>query len=412
MRAETTDVLNHLAVAARSASSRVLVITVVNGRDGDSESIHAANRMLIAALCKRAETVDHLSSDPPTLLVRWRDLDVLALDHSSEGCRFRTDEGVGTARRIGCDLALRLYAANVVSSPWIRTTDADAMPSERYFCIDDSRWPSDTVAFTYPFWHSSCHDSRVDRATALYEVRLRYWLLGLHWAGSPYALHSLGSCLGLHAWGYAAVRGMPTRLAGEDFHLVRKLVKVGRIVTLDTPLLPIRARASDRAPFGTGNAVADIIGKLDTPEQLRLWHPATFAWLRDWLARLERFSETRDARMLHDEHESQQLSELTRFDGDARAPLLRGASSQRAVRRRIDQWFDGLRTLRAIHILGRSSPWAPLCWKDALRRAPFIAFQGDLDSLEAVRRHLFELESLANDTRCASGRSETRWRDR
>jgi hypothetical protein len=36
-------------------------------------------------------------------------------------------EGVGLARKIGCDIALSLYERGTLKSRWLHTTDADAI---------------------------------------------------------------------------------------------------------------------------------------------------------------------------------------------------------------------------------------------------------------------------------------------
>ena len=49
--------------------------------------------------------------------------DVLVVDRTSAGRRFPNDQGVGLARKIGCDLALDFWAQGALSTEWIRTTD-------------------------------------------------------------------------------------------------------------------------------------------------------------------------------------------------------------------------------------------------------------------------------------------------
>ena len=42
-------------------------------------------------------------------------------------------QGVGLARKIGCDIALKLYHSDVVKTAWIFTTDADViLPNELF----------------------------------------------------------------------------------------------------------------------------------------------------------------------------------------------------------------------------------------------------------------------------------------
>src|SRR6185503_7192191 len=84
-----------------------------------------------------------------------------------------------------------------------------------------------TVLLTYPFVHVPSGESAVDRAHNIYEVFLRYYVLGLAAAGSPWAMHTIGSSLAVDLDAYAAVRGVPRRDAAEDFYLVSKVAKLG-----------------------------------------------------------------------------------------------------------------------------------------------------------------------------------------
>ena len=122
----------------------------------------------------------------------------------------RAERGVGLARKIGCDLALSLWTRGQLREPWIHTTDADAVPPAEAFDAD----PPDAVALSLPLWHEPCGDPRIDRATVLYEVWLRYYVAGLGWAGSPWAFLTVGSAMAMRAEAYAAVRGVPRREAG------------------------------------------------------------------------------------------------------------------------------------------------------------------------------------------------------
>ncbi len=123
-------------------------------------------------------------------------------------------------------------------------------------------------------------DESCNLATALYELRLHHYVRGLEYAGSPYAFHTLGSCLAVSFEGYAQVRGFPKRSGGEDFHLLNKLAKTGPVIRLAGDCIELASRHSQRAPFGTGAAVARI-SNAGMPLTLPLfYHPACFAALR------------------------------------------------------------------------------------------------------------------------------------
>ena len=92
-------------------------------------------------------------------------------------------------------------------------------------------------ALVYPFIHRGEEDVALARAIQLYEISLRYYVLGLASAGSPYAHHTVGSTLAVDAISYAKVRGVPKRTAAEDFYLLGKLAKIGKVAALNgTPI--------------------------------------------------------------------------------------------------------------------------------------------------------------------------------
>jgi len=92
-------------------------------------------------------------------------------------------------------------------------------------------------------------------AICCYEIFLRYWVLGLKYAKSPWAFHSIGSTIVTSTDSYLKVRGMNKREAGEDFYFLNKLAKIGSIDYIrDTCVFP-SARSSSRVPFGTGKRI-------------------------------------------------------------------------------------------------------------------------------------------------------------
>ena len=177
--------------AAKLVSGRVLAIIVVNARATAGESVHKANRVLIEefkSMGRRQDGVARVSSSPPAWICDLDDLDLLVVDRSSDGFHLPEGQGVGLARRIGCDLALALSTRGQVASRWLLMTDADVEVSSDYFRAAKAY---EGAALTYPFWHET-DDSDQGKALSLYELSLRYYVLGLHWAGSSYAFQNCG----------------------------------------------------------------------------------------------------------------------------------------------------------------------------------------------------------------------------
>lgn len=315
--------------------------------------------------------------------------DLLVIDRATDR-PLPPKQGVGLARKIGCDLALAWYAQGCLASPWLFTTDADVRLPADYF--SRSLEAKGAAALCFPFWHECAPASLSGRALALYEVSLRYYVLGLRWAGSPYGFHTIGSTLAVHADAYAAVRGVPRRQAGEDFYLLNKLAKVGPIARLSGQPIAIAGRDSERTPFGTGAALRRIREDLGANRAFELYAPTTFALLREWIDTLDAFAQdpTTDplARLSRPELKSALVALRAE---DALEQARRQATTARHRRKRLLDWFDGFRTLKLVHAL-RDGGHANRPWRDALRSAPFVP---DVRGERALRRELARAELRA-----------------
>ena len=175
-----------------------------------------------------------------------------------------------------------------------------------HFDLGDVEGRSDVAAAVFPFRHEPSPDPHVTRATALYELSLRYYVAGLAWAGSPYAFHTLGSIFAVTTDAYAAVRGFPRRDAAEDFYLLNKAAKIGNVARVASAPVRIRSRVSDRTPFGTGASV----GRATMTTERVFYAPECFVGLRSVLESLSSLARKRRRRS----------TRFTREPGSARAP--------------------------------------------------------------------------------------------
>ncbi|MES1187181.1 MAG: hypothetical protein ABUL60_25415 [Myxococcales bacterium] len=399
LQRERESFLDNLAPALGEAGGRVLVVAVVNATDEAPAATHEANARLLRVLTDRLmprQQLPTLERSPArALLGRLGGFDLLLLDRASPGQRMPLGQGVGLARRTGMDLLLQLHQLGGLASPWLATTDADAEPPASYFPTLAAVAPltpsgARRVAVTLPFWHTPSGDAAIDRATADYELSLRYYTLGLAAAGSPYAYQSMGSSLAVAADAYAEVRGFPRRNAGEDFYLLDKLAKVGVLHRPACEPIRLRSRVSDRVPFGTGRKVGEIV---ENGGDLSTYHPRVFELLRVTLAGLRDAVATRDAEALP-RHLKEQLdpgtigavsSALDELQAFEALPAMFGASPDARVReRRLLTWFDALRTLRFIHLIEVPAGLSRLPLYEALAQAPFCPFwtpQSDINTL-------------------------------
>lgn len=381
-RDETPGFIDGLAPALRDRDA--LAIVVINGDATDDATVREANGVLWDALCDRGPTIELA---PKTVLVRAPSVGDLLVLHRT----LPPKQGVGGARRIGLDLALALVHRHTIASRWLDTTDADVTLPSDYL---SHRRRGSAVARVRPFTHVAGPDAGLHHATALYEITLRYYVAGLAAAGSPWAMHTIGSCLSLDAKAYAAVRGLPVRAAGEDFYLLAKLGKLGRIVRGAGPAIEIASRASSRVPFGTGPGTAAIARTLAAGETPTVYAPDSFAAVRDVLSALTQWSTTgqgdpadavsrRTDRIVTSAFEALRPATL--------AAAMRGASSPARRLHRLHEWLDAFRTLKLVHRL-RALGHAEVPWPEAVARLTDRAIDRDVSSVrtalaEAERNH-------------------------
>ena len=262
-------------------------------------------------------------------LDRARNVDVAIVDRVNAPVPKRA--GVGLARKIGADIALRHIADGRIEVPVIFSTDADAALPPGYF----EAAVGGAAGWIYPFVHRS-PDRYLARRALMYELSLRYYVNRLEYAGSPYAFHTIGSCLAVDAVSYAKVRGFPRRNAAEDFYLLNKLAKVGWIRRLKEPVVEIEARASARVPFGTGPALTKVPGDSNA---MPGYANATFEALKAFYAGVA--TGTTPARPV--------------------PKLLEAIGYQpRRDERAVHTWFDAFRTLKFVHAARDEFPDAPL----------------------------------------------------
>jgi len=368
----------------------VLTIVVVNQRGDAPAWAQASNR----------ETLDALRSSRPMLQrisqhVEWLEDSrgaLMLIDRTRPENLLPEGQGVGIARKIGCDLALAIWLRGGLASPWIHCTDADAsLPGDFFSRIEeasnapDSRAPP--AAYLYDFEHSLDVVPEHRAAALRYEIFLRYYVLGLRSAGSPYAHHSIGSTITLDPLAYARVRGFPRRLAGEDFHLLNKLAKLGAIESLRGEPIQLSQRISQRVPFGTGAALARQADRDREGIEFVAYDPRVFAHLGVWLETLNevanRPTDERGRALIESVLEQRAeeeagvefellrscLHEIAAFD--AAGALLDREGKHALLMRQLHERFDGLATLKLIHAL-RDRGLASLPLEEALVRAPFL----------------------------------------
>ena len=101
--------------------------------------------------------------------------------------------------------------------------------------------------------------------------------MALEYTGHPHAYHCIGSAFAVRTLDYVAQGGMNKRQAGEDFYFLQKLIATGRYATLQSTQVYPSPRFSGRTPFGTGQAVRQIVQESG---HFRVYHPQAFRDLK------------------------------------------------------------------------------------------------------------------------------------
>ncbi|MGB1686278.1 MAG: hypothetical protein ACPHE0_07435, partial [Pseudomonadales bacterium] len=274
--------------------------------------------------------------------------DILLVDRYTERHRIPAKQGVGLARKIGCDIALALHQAGVVDSQWLRTTDADVVLPPDYL----KPVSSDAVAMLYPFEHCVEPGATASEnlALQLYEIYLLYTVLGLRRAGSPYAYPTIGSTIACRADAYAAVRGFPRRATGEDFYLLNKLRKIGAVSMINGQPIEVSGRISERVPVGTGQAVKNIAAGHNPLTDYTFEHPQCYERLRSLLQYLNELARHQPADFHHPDSLIQSTADAIGLSDHYTSVQKRGLPAP-VMQKSLHDWFDGLRTRQFIRRL-------------------------------------------------------------
>ncbi|MGA2782103.1 MAG: hypothetical protein ABSF13_09320 [Smithella sp.] len=274
------------------------------------------------------------------------------IDASSKGNEIPQNlGGVGMARKIGMDMALRLLKKNYAPRNLILSLDADTLVQNNYLSAIKNYFTSKVKTAIIAYEHPMPLNYEEQAAICCYEIFLRYWVLGLKYAKSPWAFHSIGSTIVTSIEAYLKVRGMNKREAGEDFYFLSKLAKMSEIGYIKETCVYPSARPSARVPFGTGKRIQRFISS-DQKEEYFLYDPQIFVVLADWLQLMkDQFICDEDEILIKAESIHPILKPFLK-DCDFAALWLkirRNAKDEKTLTRQFNDWFDGFKTLKLIN---------------------------------------------------------------
>ena len=370
------EALLRLAANPPADLARTLVVCVINNRregiadphdiENNRETIERLRLLIHGDGCVEggSDRVSSESGAPSTpsgdiiavqnRQIRSSGIRLAYIDASSQGMEMPDKEGgVGLARKLGLDRVLGLFDDRRPTRKLLFNLDADAwvepqyLPAVRRF-FEQRKRHAGVVGYA----HRLEADPALQAAICCYELFLRYYVLGLRFAGSPYAFHTIGSTMICTPEIYAAVQGMNRREAAEDFYFLNKIAKSVPVEEIRTTTVHPSARPSHRVPFGTGRSMIRFLE--GTRDEYLLYDPEVFRILKRWLALMARDGGQAVPGILAAAARIHPLLESflrgRRFQ-EAWTRIQKNHPDPEALSRAFHVWFDGFKTLKLIHDL-------------------------------------------------------------
>ena len=371
--------LASLSENSREELARTLVLCVINNK-----SVHHAipgeveNNQITLKILK--DLIDGKMSDGKLLTnslslsmnkILQNNLQIACVDASSPGCEMSDKTGgVGLARKIGLDLALKTFNYDREGIKLLFSLDADTLVATNYLEAVRTFFRKERAhAAVVGFMHQDAENTDERAAICCYEIFLRYYVFGLAYAGSHYAFHSIGSTMVCTPDAYTAVRGMNKRKAAEDFYFLDKLAKMKKIGAINATRVYPSSRQSKRVPFGTGKRIVRFLEGEHSESEYILYDPEVFNVLKKWLEYMSSCQDTDEEIILARAGEIHPLLEeylREQHFQDIWRRLKKNSRSRPVLLKHFFVWFDGLKTLKLINYLTRNG-MPPIDMFDAVR---------------------------------------------
>lgn len=323
--------LDSLSQCEVDSFDETMVVVVVNNEANPPSHIIDNNQESLLNLTKR--------KDP---------FYVTIIDASSAGLSIpKKYAGVGMARKIGMDLALKF--ANPHSL--LFCLDADSLVALTYFRKIESHFNStDSIAAVVGFSHIKNEDPDLEIAIRKYEAFLRKTAMKLADAGSSFGYVSMGSTIICTAEAYAAVGGMPRRKATEDFYFLQELAKFRRVDEIETVLVYPSSRKSERVYLGTGFRMSKV--KMGEDLDDLVYPNEAFQTLKLWLKiAKDGYAEEVNQIMFKVQKLSPVLHEYLVEENieDIWEKLRESSPTEIHFQKQFQRWFDALKTHRLLN---------------------------------------------------------------
>ncbi|MEQ9405031.1 MAG: glycosyltransferase family A protein [Cyclobacteriaceae bacterium] len=259
--------------------------------------------------------------------------------------------GVGLARKIGMDEAVRIFNS-INQDGTIICYDADCRCDPDYLTTIEKHFDNAATLAGVVFYEHQLNGPNHE-AILSYELYLRYYIDALRFAGYPFAHQTLGSCIIVRCSHYQLQGGMNTRKAGEDFYFLNKIIQLGGFVEINTTTVRPSDRVSDRVPFGTGKAIGQL---LESEDSYTVYNPRSFEDLKKFIGNLSTFWQNEVVEIpetILEFYEGKVLDEIDRIKTQT--------TTLSTFTQRFFRWFDAFKILKFIHFArDRYYPNVPL----------------------------------------------------
>ncbi len=310
------------------------IIVVINGSSDNPESVEVQNKKSYEDL--------HALDDLPD----WCKLYVIMNNNFSP-----KKAGVGLARKIGMDDAVRRFVHMEKADGVIVCYDADSQCEDNYLvelekCFLNPKVTSAGINYEHPIAGEEFEDD-IYNYIAQYELHLRYFIQMQKMIGLPYAYHTVGSSMACKVEAYCAVGGMNQRKAGEDFYFMHKLIKFGGHIELNSTKVIPSPRVSDRVPFGTGKAVGDL-DKSDSG-MYKTYNHKSFLSLEKLVKQLP---DIYKSQTYPEDLPEPVLMYLKEIDGDRNLEMIiKNTTDYPSFEKRFWHWFDAFQLMKYLHFV-------------------------------------------------------------
>lgn len=317
------------------AQIRVGIIIHINRRQSDSEHV--------VAMHERAKiSLRHFLQNKESSAFQVALLETMLPEK---------DAGVGLARKIGMDCAVRCFSEWNNPKGVIACFDADSTCTPNYIQtvfngFNQKKINGASIYFEHPLQEQQ--DINHVKAITRYELHLRYLVQGFRYAGVRQAFHAVGSSMAVTAEAYTKQGGMNKRQAGEDFYFMQKIVNLGSYTELnDTTVFP-SSRISDRVPFGTGRAMMEIFDNKNLYLNSYDWN--NFVILKQLLSLKESLYRQPERVEKLTPMVIKPFMEHIHFLENSNK-IKNNCTSYTQFHTAFHQWFDGFKAMKAMHYL-------------------------------------------------------------